>query len=190
MKSVKKFSFVGLCLILAIAICSVVMAQPQRRGNIDPTQMVQMMVDRATTNLGLTADEAQVIIPKIEKILKLRISSSQDIQPLQDDMMTLLNDSKTGDRAIKVQLDKLKAKAADIKKATDAAEKELKDVVTIRQEAQLTMSGILSNGMGMMFGRGLGGGGRGGAGGPGGGGGGRGGAGGGGGGNQSGNNQN
>lgn len=172
MKLAKKLSIAGLCVVLGLATCGLVMAQNNGggraggRGNFDPAQMQERMLDRATTDLNLSEAEAKIIVPKIQKVLAARFANGDDRRTLRDGLRDLLQDPKSSDKAIKQQLDKIKAAEAAVKKTTDAAEADLKSVLTVRQEAQLTEAGLI-NGIGGFGGFG---GGRGGRGGPGGGG--------------------
>ncbi len=175
MKLAKKITMVGLCVVLGLTTCGIVMAQNDGggrgggRGNFDPAQMQARILDRATTDLGLSNAEAKIIVPKIEKVLSSRFSSFEDMRTLRDGLRDLLQDPKSSDKAVKQQLEKIKALNAQLKKTSEAAEADLKSVLSVRQEAQLTEAGIINGGAGGGFG-GFGGG-RGGRGGPGGGGG-------------------
>ncbi|MCX7918049.1 MAG: hypothetical protein N3A72_00285 [bacterium] len=118
-------------------------------GGFDPAQFQARMIERSTTNVKLTADEAKVIMPKIEALISYRFSSMQELQPLRQDLRDLLESGKASDKAIKQALDRLKAKAAEIKKKTEELETNLKSVLTIQQEAQLTLNGVITQGLGM-----------------------------------------
>jgi hypothetical protein len=179
MKLAKTITMAGLCVVLGLTTCGIVMAQDNNGGgggrggrggggggNFDPAQMQARILDRATTDLGLKPEEATIIVPKIEKVLSSRFSSFDDMRTLRDGLRDLLQDPKSSDKAVKQQLDKIKALNAQLKKSSEAAEADLKAVLSVRQEAQLTEAGIINGGAG-----GGGFGGRGGRGGPGGGGG-------------------
>jgi Spy/CpxP family protein refolding chaperone len=161
-------SFLVISLFAAVVL---VVAQEQpgnaRPGGFDPAQMQARALERSTTNVKLTAEESKVIIPKIEVLINYRFSSMQELQPLRQDLRDLVDSGKATDKTIKLQLDKIKSKAAEIKKKTDDMENGLKAVLTVQQEAQLTLNGVITNGVGGMgFGGGRGGfgGGRGGGG--------------------------
>ena len=170
MKWVTKVGIMSLCVAVSVMGTGLVYAQQdntnnnrggrsQGRRNFDPARMQEFMLDRATTDLGLKADEAKVIVPKIQNIIKLRVSTMEEMRPLVDDLRSLLDSQKPSNRAIKQQLDKIKAKANDIKKRMDTAETDLKSVLTVKQEAELMLRGIVTNGVGiggMGFGRGPG----------------------------------
>ncbi|MFB3895028.1 MAG: hypothetical protein ACE14V_01880 [bacterium] len=127
------------------------------RGGFDPSRFQTRMLEMSTTNVKLSAEEAKVIMPKIEALMNYRFSSMQEIQPLRQDLRDLMESGKASDKAIKQVLDKMKAKAAEIKKKTDELENNLRAVLTIQQEAQLTMNNVFSSGMGFGGGRGMGG---------------------------------
>jgi Spy/CpxP family protein refolding chaperone len=151
------------CLVISLFVGVVlVMAQeqppppPGGGRNFDPAQMQARMLERSTTNLKLTAEESKVIMPKIEALMNYRFSSMQELQPLRQDLRDLVDSGKATDKAIKQVLDKFKAKATEIKKKTEDMENGLKAVLTVQQEAQLTLNGIITNGVAGGFGGGRG----------------------------------
>jgi Spy/CpxP family protein refolding chaperone len=131
----------------------------QNRPMFDRSRMNEWMLSRATSQMTLTANEAKVIVPKIKKIMDLRFSSMEELRPYQEKLQTSLEAKPVNDKAVKQNLDLLISKAKEIKKKTEAAEEDLKAVLSVRQEAQLVMSGIITegvSGMGMMGGMGRG----------------------------------
>lgn len=130
-------------------------AGPGSRGGFDPSRFQTRMLEMSTTNVKLTAEEAKVIMPKIEALYNYRFSSMQEIRPLRQDLQDLMESGKASDKAVKQVLDKIKTKAAELKKKSDELENSLKSVLTIQQEAQLTLNGVITNGVtGMGFGGG------------------------------------
>lgn len=124
-------------------------------GFFDPARMTEMIITRSTTGIPMTAEESKVIVPKIKVLMDLRFNSPRELQTYRDALSEALK--QTGnDKAVKLALDKFKAKCQEIKKKTDAAEADLKSVLTIRQEAELSIRGIISNGVPMGGGMGMG----------------------------------
>lgn len=107
-----------------------------------------LLLTRATSNLKLTTEEAQVIIPKILAILSYQLSASQELQPLRDNLREILYSGKASEITIRQQLDKIKTKTAEIKKKLQTMDLELITVLTFQQEARLTLNGVIYNGIG------------------------------------------
>ena len=158
----------GWSLILTIATTGMLFAQQDNnnqgrgrggfgRGNFDPAQMQERMLERTTTDLKMTNQEAKIIVPKIRAILIYRFSSGQDLQPLYQDLADLVNAEKPNEKAILQQLNKIKAKESEIKKKSEAMEEELKKILSVEQEAQLTLRRVVNSSTGF-FGGGFGGG--------------------------------
>jgi len=133
------------------------------RPQFDPAEMVQRMVDRSVEPLNLSADETAVLKPKIKAILQTRMEQGQQMREVVQSLQTAID---TKDEAqIKAKLAAVKAKRQENKAKIEAMEKDLVELLTLNQEAQLTVSGVVnSDGGGGGFG-GFGGGGFGGRGG-------------------------
>ena len=131
-------------------------------GPPDPAQFRQRMMDRLKEQLGATDDEFKVIQPKLEKVMTSRGGGMMGgmgrgrgpggggDQPSDNPVIKAMQDLRT-------TLDNKEAKADDIagklKALRDArdkqrednqkAQKDLKEVLTQRQEAVLVMWGML-----------------------------------------------
>ena len=165
----KKTNFftIGLSLSLVLILSACAIAQDNQdnnaagnrgnRGNrpnngggfqmMSPERLQEMIMSRATSQMKLDADEAKVIVPKIVAILTLRFSSMQELNPVREELRTAVESSNQ--KQVKIKIDQLKAKSAALKKKMDAAEKDLESVITIEQQGQLILAGILTDGSSM-----------------------------------------
>jgi flagellar motor protein MotB len=131
--------------------------------------MQERMQTRTKERLGVTDEEWKVLQPKIQKVQTLRRQSGggggfrgmagrrggrggearpaarqlSDVQKKAQELRTLLakEDAKAGQ--IKEKLAALRKAREKAKKDLAAARKELREVVTVRQEAQLVLMGLL-----------------------------------------------
>ena len=130
------------------------------RPQFDPAEMVERMIDRSIEPLNLSAEETAVLKPKIKAIFQTRMEQGQQMREVIQSLRTAID---TKDEAqIKAKLAAVKAKRQEQKAKVEAMEKDLIELLTLNQEAQLTVSGVVnSDGGGGGFG-GFGGGGFGG----------------------------
>lgn len=139
------------------------------RGNFQ--QFRQRMEDRLKTALGATDDEWTVLEPKIQKVQEAQRAmyvgrggmtgrrrrggnendtQSQDrpqpsaVQQKAQDLQEALNNKDTSPADIKAKLAALRDARTQAQAALTAAQGELRDVLTPRQEAVLVMYGILN----------------------------------------------
>ena len=130
------------------------------RRQFDPAQMVERQTQRAIEWLNLSGEEAAILEPRIKAIAQNRIQQRQEMQPLMGALRSAVDG---GDEAqITSALEALKAKRKIHKAKSGALEKDLVELLTLRQEAQLTVAGIVNSdgGFGGFGGRGGFGGGR------------------------------
>lgn len=139
-----------------------------RRGNFDPAQFRERMMNNIKERLGASDDEWKVLQPKVEKIMTAQRESrggglgggggfgrrggqggGGDQQPTtavgiatQDLNKALENKDTPADELAK-KLAALRDAREKAKAATAAAQKELKEVLTARQEAVLVTMGML-----------------------------------------------
>jgi len=157
---------------LSLTILSVVLAQQgtgqaganrqnrqnqQQRTPMDPEAMIQQMLGRTLEPLKLSDEETTVLKPKIEAIMRLRMEQSQATRTLISSLREAINAKNTDQ--VKAKLKEIKAKREENRKKIEALEEELiggKDQVgllSLDQEALLTVSGIVnSDGGGGFFG--------------------------------------
>ena len=113
------------------------------RGQFDPAQIIERQTQRAVEGLNLSAEETTVLVPRVKAIAQHRLQQRQELQPLVQALRTSVDG---GDNAqMKSALEALKAKRATQKTTAEALEKELVELLTVRQEAQLTIAGIVNS---------------------------------------------
>jgi hypothetical protein len=130
--------------------------QRQRQGQgqaFDPKQMMERRMQQIMERLKLSDEETKVIKPQIEALTNMRMEQGLVTRDLTDKLQKAI-DTKDKDQ-IKTALDAVKAKRKDQKEKYDAAEKELigeNGILTVEQEAILTVMGVVnSDGGGMGF---------------------------------------
>ena len=128
------------------------------RRQFAPAQMVERLAQRAIEQLNLSDAEATILEPRITAIAQRRMQRRQDMQPFTEALRAAVD---SGDEAqIKSALEALKAKQKENKEKSEALEKDLVELLTLSQEAQLTIAGIVNSdgGFGYRGGFGAGGG--------------------------------
>jgi hypothetical protein len=113
------------------------------RGQFNPAQMVERQTQRAIENLNLSDEEAAVLVPRIKAIAQHRLQQRQALRPLTQALRTSVDGEDKAE--IKSSLDALKAQQNEQKTKAEALEKELVELLTVRQEAHLTIAGIVNN---------------------------------------------
>lgn len=112
------------------------------RRQFDPAQMVERQTQRAIEGLNLSDEEAAVLEPRIKAIAERRIQRRQEMRPFTEALRTAIDG---GDEAeTKSALEALKAKQKENKAKSERLEKDLIELLTLRQEAQLTIAGIVN----------------------------------------------
>jgi len=136
-----------------------------RRQRMTLEQMRQRMAERMRERLGASEEEWTVLGPKIEKVQQVQRASrggfgfrfrgrrprggeqpareQSEVQKKTAALQSLLDDENSSPRAIKAALDALRAARAKAAQQLEAARKELRAVVTVRQEAVLVLMNIL-----------------------------------------------
>ena len=113
------------------------------RGRFDPAQMAERQTQRAIENLNLSDEESTVLVPRIKAIAQHRLQQRQALRPLTQALRTAVNGENQAE--IKSALDALKAQQNEQQTKADALEKELVELLTLRQEAQLTIAGVVNS---------------------------------------------
>jgi hypothetical protein len=179
----KKQVICGLSVVLVILMASgMAFAQPaggqrgQRgqggqgmRGNFDPAQMQQMMMDRMKTQLGMSDAEMKAIQPMLTKVMDLRREmggrggmmmgmrggrggrggQQQNAAPLtglakvQDELRTLTESDSATSAQIKAKLTEYRKAREKIQQDLAAAQANLIKVLTPKQEAICLMMGYV-----------------------------------------------
>ena len=149
-----------------------------RRGNFDPAQMQQRMMDNIKDQLGATDDEWNVIQPKLQKVMDAQRETragggmrmlfgggrggrggggggqggggqgggDQPTSPLaqaSEELQTVLQNKNATPDDINSKLTAFRAARDKANTDLDAARKDLKDVLTAKQEAQMVLFQIL-----------------------------------------------
>jgi hypothetical protein len=152
---------------LSLALVSIILAQQpdqQQGGNqmrpggpqnrqFDPEAMLKQRVDRTMEQLKLPEQEAAVIKPMIEKMMRTRMEQSQKTRDLMNSLREAVNAKDSG--KVKSSLAAIKAKRGEDRTQIEKMEKELTEIISTEQEAALTLAGVLNSdgmGMGMGFG--------------------------------------
>ncbi len=137
------------------------------RGGFDPNRMRQGMLDRMKETLGAADDEWKVISPKLEKVIALNMESrfggmrgmmggrnrggSSTSRPAPESetgkaslaLSTLLEKKDSKPEEIKAALTAVREARAKAKAELEKAQKDLKEVLTLRQEALLVQMSML-----------------------------------------------
>ena len=115
----------------------------EQRGQFNLEEMVERQTQRAIKELNLSEDEKTVLVPRIKAITEHQIGRRRDLRPLVEALRTAVD---SGDNAkIKSALDALKAKQSQQKTKSDSLQAGVVELLTVRQEAQLTIAGIVNN---------------------------------------------
>ncbi|MBC8234308.1 hypothetical protein H8E77_32565 [bacterium] len=128
--------------------------QGQQRRQMDPEQMIQRRIERTMQELKLSEEESAVLKPKIEGLLRTRTEQSRGMRTLIDDLRKAVE--AKDDAQIQAKLAEVKTKRKEHKAKVETLEQGLIELLTLKQEAQLTVSGVVnSDGMGGFFGGGF-----------------------------------
>ena len=115
----------------------------EQRGQFNLEEMVERQTQRAIEELNLSEDEKTVLVPRVKAITEHQIGRRRDLRPLVEALRTAVD---SGDNAqIKSALDALKAKQSQQKTKSDSLQAGVVELLTVRQEAQLTIAGIVNN---------------------------------------------
>ena len=113
------------------------------RGQFNPAQMAERQTQRAIENLDLSDEETAVLVPRIKAIAQHRLQQRQELRPFTQALRTSVDSGDS--KQIKAALKTFKTQQAAQKEKAEALEKELVELLTVRQEAQLTIAGIVNN---------------------------------------------
>lgn len=126
--------------------------RPQREGRrqMDPAEMMKRRVERVMEQLKLPDDEAAVLKPEIEGIMQTRTKQSTGMRTLISDLQKAIE--AKDDVRMKEKLELVKAKRKEHKAQAEKLEKKLVELLTLKQEAQLTIAGIVNSDGSGLFG--------------------------------------
>ena len=97
---------------------------------------------RILDDLKLPAEEAEILKPKIESILKAQSDNQRKLYELSNEMRKLMG-SETDSAALKAKLDAYRAKRTELEAALKKLQEELRELLTYEQEAKLVLHRVL-----------------------------------------------
>ena len=125
----------------------------QQRRQMDPAQMMERILERTMEPLNLSEEEGAVLQPMIKGLLQKRMDQGIKRREAVNALREAIN-AKDAEK-VKVKLTEIKAMRKKHREESDKLEKELTELLTLVQEAQLTVSGAINaDGSGMQFGGG------------------------------------
>jgi len=128
--------------------------QQRQRRQMDPQEMIQRRVERTIQNLKLSDEEAAVLKPQIEGIMQIRMEQNREMRDFMDALQKAVE--ANDDAQIQAKLEEVKAKRKENKAKVEKMELDLVGLLTLKQEAQLTISGVVnSDGTAGFFGGGF-----------------------------------
>ena len=137
------------------------------RGGWDPEQMRQRMAERMREALGATEEEWALLGPRVQKVQDLSgqlnmggmrmgtrggpggrpvrrgAEPQSELQKAVDALRETLADANSTADQIRTGLTAMREAREKVKEQLDVAQKELREVITMRQEAQLVLMGLL-----------------------------------------------
>ena len=113
------------------------------RGQFDPAQIAERQTQRAIEDLNLSDEETTILVPKIKAIAQHRLQQRQELRPFVQALRTSVDSEDN--KQIKAALKSFKAHQAAQKEKAEALEKDLVELLTVRQEAQLTVAGVVNS---------------------------------------------
>ena len=128
--------------------------QQRQRRQMDPEEIMNRMLERTMGQLSLSEEETAVLQPMIKGLLEERMNRSTERRELVSALREAI-DAKNSEQ-VQAKLKEIKDSRKKHKEKTDKMEKELVELLTVVQEAQLTVSGVVnSDGSGFQFGGGF-----------------------------------
>ncbi len=164
-------TFVGVLAAAALIWTGISMAQ-ERGGRWDPERMRQMMMERMQESLGAADEEWQVIGPRLEKVMTLSRRTrggramgalfgggrrggptrpdeggpeqeQSAVEKAAEQLQSVLEGEAAEAARIKQALSAYRAAREEAHQELAKAQQELKEVLTVKQEAQLVLFGML-----------------------------------------------
>jgi len=138
---------------LVLTVTHIVSAQREGRRRQRPGQfqrrqmgteaMIPRMVERMMRDLNLSDKETTVLKPKIENIVQTRMTQSREMRELVEALRQAIESNDNAQIKEKLSLVKTKRKEHEAK--IETLEKELVELLTVKQEVQLTILGIVNS---------------------------------------------
>ena len=164
---------VAICLFVAMQAAAADTPPPapgggQGRGNWDPAQMQQRMLDRIKETLAPTDEEWKVLQPKVEAVQKLAMQArtggggmfgrrrqqgaedptqpareKSDVEKKTAELQALIDNKDTAPKAIQTKMQELRDAKTLAKLNLKKAQDDLRELLTPKQEAQMLMMGMM-----------------------------------------------
>jgi len=115
----------------------------RRQGRPQQFQRRQMNPEMIMERLNLSEEETAVLKPQIEGILQTRMKQSLEMRELIDALQKSIE--AKDDAQIEAKLAEVKAKQKEYKAKIETLENELVKLLTVNQEAQLTILGVINS---------------------------------------------
>jgi len=127
----------------------------QQRPQMDPAEMLNRMLERTMGQLNLSEEETTVLQPMVKGLLEERMNQGTKRRELINALREAI-DAKNSEQ-VQGKLKEIKdLRQKKHTEKTDKMEKDLVELLTVAQEAQLTVAGIVnSDGSGLQFGGGF-----------------------------------
>jgi Spy/CpxP family protein refolding chaperone len=145
--------------LLAFSLAQAQQPGGRRGGGFDPAQMQERMLNAIKEQMGATDNEWSALKPKIEKVMTLQretrpmmggrgrggegAPSPSKVAQAQRELRTLLDNKSASDAEIGAKLMALRDARERARNELQAAQRDLKQGLTPRQEAVLVMAGLL-----------------------------------------------
>ncbi len=120
--------------------------QPQMQGpgpQMTPEQMMERRMQQIIERLKLSNEETAVLKPKIEALMNLRMEQGREMRELISNLQKAIDAKDTNQ--MKASLNAIKAKREEQRKKLENAESEITELLTIEQEANLTILGVINS---------------------------------------------
>lgn len=116
-------------------------AEKMEMAKLKAAKRIEWKTKRVLANLNLSAEEAEGLAPKIESVLHHRMMRAKALGPMLKDLKKTM---VAGDDAtVASTLDEFKNKRSALETELEALEDSLLEGLTPRQEALLTLSGVV-----------------------------------------------
>jgi hypothetical protein len=163
--------FVAMTIAVLAMSATGALAQNQGRGNFDPAQFRERRMNQIKEQLGASDDEWKVISPKVEKVMTAQRETfgggggfgrggfggggrgpgggggdqapTTALGKAAQDLRTTLEDKNAAPETIAKKLSAMREAREKARKDVADAQKDLKEILTQRQEAVLVINGML-----------------------------------------------
>ena len=117
--------------------------QRQRGQQMDPAEALNQMMERALGQLNLAEAETAILKPKMQAALQSRMDQNSEMRELIRALREAIDTNNSG--LIKSKLAELKAKRKEHKAKAETLEAELIELLSLEQEAHLTVLGVVNS---------------------------------------------